>query len=193
MKFDPMKDYMQELKEDEVVEKDGGGKLVYLKGLERLARERGITQQTSQVVSAPSKDNPYATVTVGYEFRDAADDGGFVYRTYQASADASDKNCEGNFKLYPVAMAESRAKARALRNAFGISACSVEEVKDIDEVIQSPPCSDPQQYLIKKLLKEKNVSLSDAGQLISIANLKDIQDLNRDEASKLIGKLQKVK
>lgn len=190
--FDPKKDYMSELKEDEILEKEGGGKLVYLKGLERLARERGIIQQTSHVVSAPSKDNPYATVTVGYTFRDVEGEDAII-RSYEASADASDKSCEGNFKLYLVAMAESRAKARALRNAFGISACSVEEIKDIDEVIQSPPCTDAQQHLIKHLLKEKNVSVGDAGQLISIGNLKNIQELRKDEASKLINKLQKVK
>lgn len=168
---------MSELTPDEVFEQKDGKKLVFLKGLERLARERGVVEYKSKVITASAD---FAAVTASYLFSDNV--------LYEGSADAHKGNCNKGYEIFTVAISESRAKARALRSAFGISACSVEEI-----VESSPPSTDAQHGLIKHLMKEKGVLLKDAFKLIKVEDADELGQLTKDEASGLINKLQKVK
>lgn len=177
--YNPDEDYVKLLTEDELVVKDGR-QFVYLKGLERLAKERGIRSKFIDVCATPSKEAPLSVIKVTYKF----DDG----RSYDGVADASDKNCKEKFRVYLTAMAESRAKARALRDAFGISLCSVEEVVDADDEIENP-ITDAQQHLIKMQMKEKEVTLEECATAIKLKKLSSLEDLTKEQASTLIGKL----
>lgn len=177
--FDNKKDWFKELNKDEILKKNGK-EFVFLRGLERLAKERGIVGAYSRIVATPSPECPCAVVTFQYVFADGA--------TYEGSADATIKNCDQGFRLYLTAMAESRAKARALRNAFGIAACSVEEIapnavdEDDDSIL---PANDQQKRLIEHLARKHKMDKKEALGLVGIEE-KTIDDITKDEAKQVI-------
>ena len=182
--FDPAYDYNKDLKEDEF-KHEKGRPFVYLKGLERLAKERGV------LYARPTNIMQLGTsgVLVTYEY--GIEDG----RCYAGTADATTKNCDGNFKLYLSAMAESRAKARALRTAFGITTCSVEEKSDMT-VAQDPelgPIGDEQIHLIKMKAVEFNLTKFDLFEMLEVPRkLSDLKKLTKEEGLEIIGQLNKL-
>lgn len=184
--FDSTYDYNKDLKDEEFkIEK--GKPFVYLKGLERLAKERGIISAKVEDLDFVEKDGNILGVVCTYEY--VFIDG----RTYHGSADATTKNCEGTFKLYLTAMAESRAKARALRTAFCISTCSVEEKADID-IAETPlgPIGDEQIQLIKILAGNLNISKQDIIELLEIPRkISDIKELTKEEGIEIIASLNR--
>lgn len=119
--FDPSKDYLSELRKGEYLEKEGD-KLPRLKGLQRLAHNNrgGVRAVYSDIRCTPARDNPIAAVTVRYLFTDGT--------SFAGSADATTKAHDAPYNLHLVAVAESKAEARALRRAFNISAVAAEEV-----------------------------------------------------------------
>lgn len=183
--YDAEYDYLQDLTEEELKVKDGK-EFVYLRGLEKLARARGVVSKHIRVHATPTSENPIAVVSVQYTFKDGA--------IWESTADCTSKSAKEGFGKYLTAMAESRAKARALRDAFGITLCSVEEIgtpsASIDEEEDSPPISDPQKYLIGNLLKEKGKSLDDCRILLKVSKLDSIDGLTKIQAGTLIRKLQ---
>jgi len=119
--FNPSKDYVEELRKDELFEKDGIHG-VLLRGLQRLAHNNrgGVLSVYSNIEHTPAIDNPIASVTVQYCFRDGT--------TFAGSADATTEAHKEPYSLHLVAVAESKAEARALRRAFNISRVSFEEI-----------------------------------------------------------------
>lgn len=183
-KFDPTYDYNKDLKEDEF-KYEKGRPFVYLRGLERLAKERGVRYARPTNVMQLGTNG----VLVTYEY--LFDDG----RCYAGTADATTKNCDGNFKLYLSAMAESRAKARALRTAFAITTCSVEEKSDMT-VVQDPelgPIGDEQIHLIKMKATELNLSKTDLFKMLEVPRqLTDLKKLTKEEGLEIITGLNKL-
>lgn len=183
--YDAEYDYLLDLTEEELKTKDGK-EFVYLRGLEKLARARGVLGKEIKIHATPTADNPIAVVSVKYEFKDGA--------IWEAAADCTAKSAKEGFGKYLTAMAESRAKARALRDAFGIALCSVEEIgtpsASIDEEEDSPPISDPQKYLIGNLLKEKGKTLDDCRIMLKVTKLDSVDGLTKVQAGTLIRKLQ---
>ena len=183
-KFDPAYDYNKDLKEDEF-KHEKGRPFVYLKGLERLAKERGVLY--ARPTNVMQLGTSGVLITYEYSFEDG--------RSYAGTADATTKNCDGNFKLYLSAMAESRAKARALRTAFGITTCSVEEKSNMT-VVQDPelgPIGDEQIHLIKMKATELNLSKSELFAMLQVPrNLSDLKKLTKEEGLEIIGALNKL-
>ncbi len=185
--FDPRYDYNKDLRENEF-KYEKGRPFVYLKGLERLAKERGIMVAQAIRLECIGNTSHYGVMcTYQYMF----DDG----RMYQGSADATIKNCDGNFKLYLTAMAESRAKARALRTAFGITTCSVEEKSDMT-VADDPelgPIGADQIHLIKLKAAEHNLGKADLGNLLEVPrDFKELKKLSKEEGIEILGRLNKL-
>jgi hypothetical protein len=183
-KFDPAYDYNKDLKEDEF-KHEKGRPFVYLRGLERLAKERGV--QYARPTNVMQLGTSGVLVTYEYSF----DDG----RSYAGTADATTKNCDGNFKLYLSAMAESRAKARALRTAFGITTCSVEEKSNMT-IAQDPelgPIGDEQIHLIKLKATELGLGKQDLFKMLEVPrNLTDLKKLTKEEALEILAALNKL-
>jgi hypothetical protein len=182
--FDPAVDYVGLLNDDELKEEDGR-KYVFLRGLERLAKERGIANAVAMRLEPFKLDTIQGVMcTYQYTFWDGS--------VYQGSADATLQNCESKFGQFLTAMAESRAKARALRTAFGITLCSVEEKADGAVVItsesESSPIDDHQATAIKFIAKERGLSESDAVALLGKKS-GDISKLTKREGRELIAKL----
>lgn len=98
-------------------------KVVYLRGLQRLAQEAGLRRSYCKFNFITKAD----TGTVGImqaiyelEFEDGS--------IWTGSADCNQNNTNSKFMAFPTAVAESRAEARALRKALGIGIISSEEV-----------------------------------------------------------------
>lgn len=181
--FDPNHNYAEDLQKNEVWEKDGDN-FVYLRGLLRLAHERGITRTSSRVAQAPAVDHPVAVVTYGYEFADGA--------YIEASADAHNKNTKPEMQIYLTAIAEARAKARALRDAFNISLCSVEEIGSV-ETRDNEPIDGSQIQGIKMLMKRQNLNGLEALALIDKSDVGELSELNKTEGRLLMKKLNEYK
>jgi len=185
--FDPNKNYNNAFNDDEI-KIENGRPFVFLRGLERLAKERGVrsakTVRLEQITSATAVG---FICTYEYTF----DDG----RVYQGSADATSKNCDGNFRLYLTAMAESRAKARALRTAFAITTCSWEE-KSNATFADDPhlgKIGEEQIALIRKLATQHQIGKSQLFELMEIPRIvKDIKELTRAEGIEVISGLNKL-
>lgn len=58
-------------------------------------------------------------------------------RSYSASADGFPSNIAGSYSIYPTAMAESRAEARAYRKALLLSTAAAEEVRGNEKVFST--------------------------------------------------------
>lgn len=182
-RFDPAYDYADDLKKNEIYEKDGD-QFVYLRGLLRLAHERGIKRTSSKVAQAPAVEHPVAVVTYGYEF----EDGAYI----EATADAHSKNVNKNMEVYLTAIAEARAKARALRDAFNISLCSVEEIGTV-ESRDNEPIDASQIQGIKMLMKRQSLNIVDTLGLIERVDIVDLSELTKADGRLLMKKLNEYK
>lgn len=180
--FDIKKDYSKELLPDEIKTEDGK-QFVFLRGLERLAKERGIKAAIC-VRLEPLPRGMYCTYR--YEFFDGC--------IYEGSADATIDNCDGNFKLYTTAMAESRSKARALRTALGISMCSVEEKSDADarilQIEDTAPIEPHQVVLIRNMASKLAIGKTEIISLLDIPrDVARVDDFTRLEGRELMSKM----
>jgi hypothetical protein len=98
-------------------------------GLRRVAEllVGEIVSLRSIVNESPRQDNQYrAVVTVEVAF---LQEGGRS-RFFCGSADACARNVDGPYAAFPVAMAETRAKGRAFRNALALEVVCAEELSE---------------------------------------------------------------
>lgn len=119
-------DWEKELRDDErAVRKDSKGEIevVFLAGLQRLARQAGIVNQGCVIQNTTSGNTVQAIFSTTFLLTKDCREVTFV-----GTADCNKSNTSGVFLDYPTAVAESRAEARCLRKALGIRALSSEEV-----------------------------------------------------------------
>lgn len=124
---------------------------IRLSGLEKLAKLRGVVDIKTQIVETVIvKDSGLVQVKATYVFRDGDSASGL--------ADASTRNSgDDKYAKYLTALAQSRAKARALRNAFFIKQCSLEQVDSVESKFASSEASQQQIKFIDKLCEEKGI------------------------------------
>jgi hypothetical protein len=177
-------DWQSQLNDDEIGKEDGT-EFVFLKGLRRLAKIKGIVAESHVlgnvvILKRPDNGNEYPFVQVQYTvvFQDGT--------TFSDVADAHTFNVQGVFSAYPTAMAATRAEARALRKALGISLVAKEELGAARDTIanmrnESTPA---QMRVIKNLMKTRNIK--NAMDVIKHASSRDdvfdIKDLTHAEA-----------
>lgn len=185
--FDPTKDYEAEISQEDI-QIDGDKKFIYLRGLEKLAKNRGVLSTSSNITPFTNGDGELigASCTYTYVFADGG--------SFQGSADATKANLKGIVATFPVAVAESRAKARALRNAFFISTCSTEEKGAAleDFVSAAPTKIGAHQEMLIGHLKDK-LGITD-GDLVKNALGKEspIKNLSMEDGTALIVYLNKA-
>jgi len=187
--FDVKKNYIEGLNKDEVLEKEGD-RLPRLRGLQRLAHENrgGVRTVSSRVMTTPARDNPIACVTVAYMFWDGT--------TFTGSADATMKAHKAPYNLHLVAVAESKAEARALRRAFNISVVSAEEIGSASVAgNDNGPIGDVQVLGIKKVGERKGLSEDEILKLIksSADSLEKLTAQEGRDAMKAINKYKPKK
>jgi hypothetical protein len=117
---------------DEFLITRGGKQYVLFAGLLDEAHNRGLRGIDTELVQVPGDSNgSVAIVKATAEM----DDG----RRFSGIGDASPENVGRNIVPHLIRMAETRAKARALRDAVNVGATALEELSDGDD---APPAED---------------------------------------------------
>lgn len=178
--------------------KDGDTEFVYIKGLRRLAKLKGIKRERHPIMSCvvlkrhdTGVEYPLCQVSYEVEFNDGT--------IYSDVADAHTYNVDGVFSGFPTAMAATRAEARALRKALGITLVAKEELgAQPDKIAEIKNESTSVQHkVIKNLMKTRGVT--NQSEIIKVVckrdDVFDIQDFTYAEAKDAIKHLngQKTK
>lgn len=120
---------MASVKKDFTVERDGKTIVLY-KGLLDLAHESGLRSIQTDLIQLPDEANGRVAVVKARVYM--TDD-----RLFEAYGDANPGNAKGPGANALIRFAETRAKARALRDAVNVGDVSVEELDD-DEPARQP-------------------------------------------------------
>ena len=111
-----------------------GKQYVLFAGLLDEAHSRGLSSIDTELVQAPTEENGQVAIC---KARVEMEDG----RTFSGIGDASPENVGRNIVPHIIRMAETRAKARALRDAVNVGATALEELADGDDALPTgyPP------------------------------------------------------
>ena len=113
------------MKKEFIVERNGRSFVLYA-GLLDLAHERGLKAISTTLVQVPSDMNgQMAIVHATVELAPG---------TFTGLGDAAPDSVSRMMLPHLIRMAETRAKARALRDAVNVGVTSLEELGDLDEV-----------------------------------------------------------
>lgn len=116
-----------------------GKQYVLFAGLLDEAHARGLRSIDTELIQVPDDANGQVAVvkaTVHVEDPGKPDGG---LRTFSGIGDASPENVSRNIVPHLIRMAETRAKARALRDAVNVGATALEELSDGDDGGASQP------------------------------------------------------
>jgi len=112
------------VKREFMIERQGKQFVLYA-GLLDEAHRNGLKAIRTQLVQAPSPDNGNVCIC----YAEVETEKG----TFSGIGDASADNVGRNIAVHFIRMAETRAKARALRDAINVGAAAVEELADLDD------------------------------------------------------------
>ena len=114
-----------------------GKQYVLFAGLLDEAHARGLKGIDTDLVQVPTADNGnVAVVKATVEMEDG--------RTFSGIGDASPDNVGRGIVPHIIRMAETRAKARALRDAVNVGSTALEELSDGDDAPAPAPSNYPQ-------------------------------------------------
>lgn len=108
-----------------VIQRQGRDHVLYA-GLLDLAHAAGLKAIRTRLLQNPLEENNWTTIVhAEVELADG--------RVFSGIGDANEKNVGRTIAPHAIRMAETRAKARALRDALNIGAISLEELGDDDD------------------------------------------------------------
>ena len=119
---------MEDLKKRGMTADKAGKTFVLYAGLLQIAHEHGLRSITTSLVQIPSTTN--GEVAVAHARVTLVKDG--VEHTFTGIGDAAQNNCTPMVQNARIRMAETRAKARALRDAVNVGVTCYEELPDPD-------------------------------------------------------------
>jgi hypothetical protein len=112
------------LKREFLIDRQGKTFALYA-GLLDEAHQNGLKSIRTRVIQAPSAENGDTTICVAeVEMGDG--------RVFSGIGDANPQNVGRNIAMHSIRMAETRAKARALRDAINVGTVALEELGDED-------------------------------------------------------------
>lgn len=182
-------DYQSLLRKDEVGQDADGTKFVYIKGLRRLARMRGILKEQHTfgncfIWETKKKGAiPFVQMMYSVTFKDG--------ETYSDVADAHHYNIgNDDMAVYTTAICATRAEARALRKALGIDLVSKEELS-MQKAMGSEltgAIKPEQKALINTLKKRAKITNNQdiLREVISRDDVISLDDITADEAQEVI-------
>lgn len=170
-----------------------GKQFISYEGLLHLGHTVGIKSIVTELVQIPSNDNNNTCIVIATIT--TKDD-----EVFTGIGDADPKSTNSMIAVHKIRMAETRAKARALRDLCNIGMTAVEELGNEDDVIgknnsnnkakKVDPISEAQQNLMVKLANEKGVT-DKMGIIIKEQTGKSSSgQLTKEEAAKIIKILQ---
>jgi hypothetical protein len=119
------------LKREFLIDRQGKTFALYA-GLLDEAHQNGLKSIRTRVLQAPTPENGDTTICVAeVEMGDG--------RVFSGIGDANPQNVGRNIAAHAIRMAETRAKARALRDAINVGTVALEELGDEDSDVESRP------------------------------------------------------
>jgi hypothetical protein len=115
-----------------------GKQYVLFAGLLDEAHNRGLRGIDTELLQVPTPENGNVAVVKATVEMEGSNEG--QGRTFSGIGDASPENVGRNIVPHIIRMAETRAKARALRDAVNVGATALEELSDGDD---APPAGYP--------------------------------------------------
>lgn len=112
------------MKREFMVERQGRWFVLYA-GLLDEAHSQGLKSIKTQLIQTPSPDNGYVAIC----FAEVATEKG----TFTGLGDASPENVARMMVPHLIRMAETRAKARALRDSINVGVTALEELADMED------------------------------------------------------------
>lgn len=185
---------MADLNKEFIVNLQGKDFVTY-NGLVDLAHQMDLQSITTELIQLPSKDNNNQCI---FKAVATTKDG----KVFEGYGDADPSNVNKMIAKHMIRMAETRAKARALRDLTNVGMTAYEEMggeepagsgNDEDEGIESNLASEKQRRFINKLVKDKNYGVQEIRKHISETYKKDKSDeLTKQEASEIIKMLTEL-
>lgn len=120
------------MKKEFLVERQGKAFALYA-GLLDEGHSQGLKRITTKLIQVPSEDNGKTAIV----FAEVETERG----TFTGIGDAAPENVSRLMVPHLIRMAETRAKARALRDAINVGVVAVEELGDFNEPDDSPSAS----------------------------------------------------
>jgi hypothetical protein len=116
------------MREEFFIERHGKRHVLYA-GLLDEAHSRGLQSIDTDLIESPGEDNGQrAIVKANVVMRADSDEIGERFKTFTGIGDASPENVGRNIAPHIIRMAETRAKARALRDAINVGVTAFEEL-----------------------------------------------------------------
>ena len=186
------------MREEYMIERQGKRFVLYA-GLLEEAHNRGLRSIETELLQVPTKENGEVAIVKA------------VIRTEEGKfagiGDASPQNVNRAIAPHLIRMAETRAKARALRDAINVGVTAFEELGGEEEVVESPKSAEERDGRPKaqheegrgelpatrKQLNYLEALISDVvddgiGRFEEMVG-KPVGELTREEASEWIGRL----
>ena len=117
------------MREEYMIERQGKRFVLYA-GLLEEAHSRGLRSIETELLQVPSKENGEVAIVKAVIRTEEGKFGGI--------GDASPQNVNRAIAPHLIRMAETRAKARALRDAINVGVTAFEELGGEEEVVESP-------------------------------------------------------
>lgn len=129
------------LKKEFLTERQGKQFVLY-SGLVDLAHQRGLKRIRTEVLQFPSADNQHTAVCSAVVVMEGGQE-------YSGIGDANPANVGPAIAKHTIRMAETRAKARALRDALNIGVAALEELAEEETVQEQQRAAKPVQQAAK--------------------------------------------
>lgn len=120
------------MKREFMVERNGRAFVLYA-GLLDEAHRQGLKSITTQLLQVPTPENGYTAICQAVVETSKG--------VFAGIGDASPENVPPQMRMHLIRMAETRAKARALRDAVNVGVAALEELADEAEAVaaKAPP------------------------------------------------------
>lgn len=177
---------MAELNKEFLVNLQGKNFITY-SGLIDLAHQMKLKSITTEIIQFPNEDNNNQCIIKAVATTE--DD-----KVFEGYGDADPSNVNRMIAKHLIRMAETRAKARALRDLTNVGMTAIEELGGDEEPKGNNLASDKQVEFINSLMKQKKYSTNDMiAHTKETYNKNSSKELTPTEASEIIKMLNEIK